>query len=54
MTKLKQNTSSRRAISRRKLQPARQVFSRYFRYEQREADIVLEALVRKTGQWWTS
>ncbi len=32
----------------RKLQPARQVFCRYFRYEQREADIVLEALVRKT------
>lgn len=32
----------------RKLQPARQVLCRYFRYEQREADIVLEALVRKT------
>lgn len=32
----------------RKLQPAKQVFCRYFRYEQREADIVLEALVRKT------
>jgi ERCC4-related helicase len=32
----------------RKLQPAPQVFCRYFRYEQREADIVLEALVRKT------
>ena len=32
----------------RKLQPARQVFCRYFCYEQREADIVLEALVRKT------
>ncbi len=32
----------------RKLQPATQVFCRYFRYEQREADIVLEALVRKT------
>ena len=32
----------------RKLQPASQVFCRYFRYEQREADIVLEALVRKT------
>src|SRR5260370_26140676 len=31
-----------------KLQPAKQVFCRYFRYEQREADIVLEALVRKT------
>ncbi|TXL71235.1 DEAD/DEAH box helicase [Vineibacter terrae] len=32
----------------RKLQPAKQVFCRYFHYEQREADIVLEALVRKT------
>jgi ERCC4-related helicase len=32
----------------RKLQPAKQVYCRYFRYEQREADIVLEALVRKT------
>jgi ERCC4-related helicase len=32
----------------RKLQPAPQVFCRYFRYEQREADIVLEALIRKT------
>jgi superfamily II DNA/RNA helicase len=32
----------------RKLQPAKQIFCRYFRYEQREADIVLEALVRKT------
>jgi len=32
----------------RKLQPATQVFCRYFRYEQREADIVLEALFRKT------
>jgi hypothetical protein len=32
----------------RKLQAAKQVFCRYFRYEQREADIVLEALVRKT------
>lgn len=32
----------------RKLQPAPQVFCRYFRYEQREADIVFEALVRKT------
>jgi hypothetical protein len=32
----------------RKLQPAKQVVCRYFRYEQREADIVLEALVRKT------
>jgi ERCC4-related helicase len=32
----------------RKLQPAPQVICRYFLYEQREADIVLEALVRKT------
>ncbi len=32
----------------RKLQPAKQVFCRYFHYDQREADIVLEALVRKT------
>jgi SNF2 family DNA or RNA helicase len=32
----------------RKLQPAKKVFCRYFRYEQREADIVLDALVRKT------
>jgi hypothetical protein len=32
----------------RKLQPAKQIVCRYFRYEQREADIVLEALVRKT------
>jgi superfamily II DNA/RNA helicase len=32
----------------RKLQPAKQVFCRYFKYEQREADIVLEALVRKS------
>jgi ERCC4-related helicase len=32
----------------RKLQPALQVYCRYFLYEQREADIVLEALVRKT------
>ena len=32
----------------RKLQPAKQVFCRYFRYEQREADIVLDALVWKT------
>jgi hypothetical protein len=32
----------------RKLQPAKQVFCRYFHYEQREADIVLDALVRKT------
>jgi ERCC4-related helicase len=32
----------------RKLQPAKQVICRYFRYEQREADIVLEALVKKT------
>ena len=32
----------------RKLQPAKEVTCRYFRYEQREADMVLEALVRKT------
>lgn len=32
----------------RKLQPAKQVCCRYFRYEQREADVVLDALVRKT------
>jgi superfamily II DNA or RNA helicase len=32
----------------RKLQPAEQVQCRYFRYDQREADVVLEALVRKT------
>jgi hypothetical protein len=32
----------------RKLQPAKRVFCRYFRYEQREADIVLDALVWKT------
>ncbi len=32
----------------RKLQPAKQITCRYFRYEQREADIVLDALVRKT------
>jgi predicted DNA binding CopG/RHH family protein len=32
----------------RKMQPAKKVFCRYFRYEQRDADIVLEALVRKT------
>jgi superfamily II DNA or RNA helicase len=32
----------------RKLQPAPQVFCRYFKYAQREEDIVLEALVRKT------
>lgn len=32
----------------RKLQPSPQVFCRYFRYEQREADIVLDALVKKT------
>jgi SNF2 family DNA or RNA helicase len=31
----------------RKLQPAKQVFCRYFRYSQRETDIVLDALVRK-------
>jgi hypothetical protein len=33
----------------RKLQPAPEVFCRYFRYAQREEDVVLEALVRKTG-----
>lgn len=32
----------------RKLQPAKRVVCRYFRYDQREADVVLEALVRKT------
>jgi ERCC4-related helicase len=32
----------------RKLQPEKVVTCRYFRYAQREADIVLEALVRKT------
>ncbi len=32
----------------RKLQSAPQVFCRYFRYAQREEDIVLDALVRKT------
>ncbi|MFZ1416570.1 MAG: DISARM system SNF2-like helicase DrmD [Defluviicoccus sp.] len=32
----------------RKLQPAPRVFCRYFRYVQREEDVVLEALVRKT------
>ncbi len=32
----------------RKLQPAPEVFCRYFRYIQREADIVLDALVWKT------
>ncbi len=32
----------------RKLQPAPRVFCRYFRYAQREEDVVLEALVRKT------
>ncbi len=32
----------------RKLQPAKLIVCRYFRYEQREADIVLDALVRKT------
>lgn len=32
----------------RKLQPAPRVYCRYFVYEQREEDIVLEALVRKT------
>ncbi|MGT2486060.1 helicase-related protein [Methylobacterium oryzae CBMB20] len=33
----------------RKLQPAPEIRCRYFRYEQRAADIVLDALVRKTG-----
>jgi hypothetical protein len=32
----------------RKLQPAPKVYCRYFRYAQREEDVVLEALVRKT------
>ena len=32
----------------RKLQPAKQIVCRYFRYEQRPEDIVLDALVRKT------
>jgi hypothetical protein len=32
----------------RKLQPSKQIRCRYFLYEQREADIVLDALVRKT------
>nr|WP_294528790.1 DISARM system SNF2-like helicase DrmD [uncultured Rhodopila sp.] len=32
----------------RKLQPAQQVFCRYFVYQQRREDIVLDALVRKT------
>src|SRR5580704_904882 len=32
----------------RKLQPAKQVICRYFRYAQRETDVVLDALVRKT------
>jgi hypothetical protein len=32
----------------RKLQPAKEVVCRYFHYAQRETDIVLEALVRKT------
>lgn len=32
----------------RKLQPAKLIACRYFRYEQREADIVLDALIRKT------
>jgi hypothetical protein len=32
----------------RKLQPAPQVFCRYFLYAQREEDVVLDALVRKT------
>lgn len=34
----------------RKLQPAPQVFCRFFRYAQREEDIVLDALVWKTEQ----
>ncbi|MEQ8665632.1 MAG: DISARM system SNF2-like helicase DrmD [Rhodospirillales bacterium] len=32
----------------RKLQPAKEVFCRYFKYMQREEDVVLDALVRKT------
>src|SRR5579884_4294034 len=32
----------------RKLQPAKEVVCRYFRYAQRETDVVLDALVRKT------
>lgn len=32
----------------RKLQPATEIRCRYFRYEQRAADVVLDALVRKT------
>ncbi len=32
----------------RKLQPAKRITCRYFRYAQRETDIVLEALMRKT------
>ena len=32
----------------RKLQPAKQIFCRYFRYEQRPEDTVLDALVKKT------
>ena len=32
----------------RKLQPAKLITCRYFRYAQREADVVLDALVRKT------
>ena len=32
----------------RKLHAAKQVFCRYFHYEQREADIVLDALVLET------
>jgi hypothetical protein len=41
-------TEQRNGRIDRKLQPAKQIACRYFRYEQREADIVLEALVRKT------
>lgn len=33
----------------RRLQPAKEVFCHYFRYQQREADIMFDALVRKTG-----
>lgn len=32
----------------RKLQPAKEVFCRYFKYMQREEDVVLDALVRKS------
>ena len=33
----------------RKLQPAKQVFFRYFRYEQREAEIVLELSIHSAN-----